>query len=99
MNTDSNKVYYGFTKHKDKDDIIFDRPFMTRSESRKLTSSRASIAMQKVGDKVYVGVVVCSEGDNFSRKLGRQKAEERMRTGNEGFTVPESLSNKFRDDH
>jgi len=101
MSVDSNKVYFGFTEHKDRVPEYVKRTDMwSRKDRREGTTARATVAMQKHGSVVRLGVVVCSEEDNFSRKVGREKAEARMNsTEAEMFQVPDSLSSRFKDDH
>ena len=43
-----------------------------------------TIALRKDGDKFVYGVSICSRYDNFSRKYGREVAENRL---NQGFGI------------
>jgi len=44
----------------------------------------ATIAIKKVGNKFHYGVAICSKYDNFSKRYGREVAENRL---NQGFGV------------
>ncbi len=51
----------------------------------------ATIALRKEGDKFYYGVSICSKQDNFSRKNGREIAENRLNQGFGIMEVPKNL--------
>lgn len=42
---------------------------------------RATIACRVVEDRIQYGISVCTAGDNFCRRQGREKAMERMLAG------------------
>jgi hypothetical protein len=48
----------------------------------------ATIALTKVGDKFHYGVVICSRYDNFSKKFGREVAENRLKQGFGVLDIP-----------
>lgn len=51
----------------------------------------ATIALKRVGDKFHYGVAICSKYDNFSKKLGREVAINRMEQGFGVLEVPKPL--------
>lgn len=51
----------------------------------------ATIALTKVGDKFYYGVAICSRYDNFSKKFGREVAENRLKQGFGELEIPAPL--------
>ena len=53
----------------------------------------ATIALTKVGDKFHYGVSICSRYDNFSKKHGREVAENRMKQEFGVLEIPAPLSN------
>jgi hypothetical protein len=52
----------------------------------------ATIALKKVGDEFHYGVAICSRFDNFSKKSGREIAENRLNQGFGKLPVPKVLS-------
>lgn len=52
----------------------------------------ATIAMKREGNKFYYGVCICSKQDNFSKKLGREIATQRMEKHFGVLGVPEVLT-------
>lgn len=51
----------------------------------------ATIAIQRIGDEFHYGVAICSKYDNFSRKYGREIAENRLNQGFGIIPVPSPL--------
>ena len=51
----------------------------------------ATIALTKVGDKFHYGVAICSRFDNFSKKDGREVAENRLKQGFGELEIPAPL--------
>lgn len=49
----------------------------------------ATIALTKVDDKFYYGVSICSKYDNFSKKFGREVAQNRLEQGFGVLEVPD----------
>lgn len=50
--------------------------------------SAATIAVQKVGDQFKYGIALCSKYDNFSRKKGRELAQQRLEAGFASMKTP-----------
>ena len=59
-----NKIYFQHTSK-----------FLTTKAKFSLPST---IALKKVGNVFLYGVSICGEGDNFSKKIGRELAEKRL---------------------
>lgn len=51
----------------------------------------STIAIKKVGDNFHYGVSICSKYDNFSKKYGREIAENRLNQGFGILPVPKPL--------
>lgn len=51
----------------------------------------ATIALKRVGDEFHYGVSICSLYDNFSKKSGREIAENRLNNGFGTLPVPKVL--------
>lgn len=51
----------------------------------------STIALQRVGDTFHYGIAICSKFDNFSKKAGREIAENRLNQGFGTLPVPETL--------
>lgn len=51
-----------------------------------------TIAIKKDGNEFKYGISICSKRDNFSRKLGREVAENRMNQGFGLIEVPASFA-------
>lgn len=92
------RTYFGFTPHID----INDPTIVMLLKEGVITTARGTVAICVKEGVVYWGITVCSEGDNFSRSVGRRKAEERLKFGGPGsgsFKVPEKLKELYIDDH
>ena len=50
-----------------------------------------TIALTKVDDKFHYGIAICSKYDNFSKKHGREIAENRLKQGFGEVEVPKTL--------
>lgn len=92
------KIYHSFTPHVD--------PISREVVWKGATTARVAIAVRKVGNDIQYGMTVCSETENFCRKLGRELAEDRLINGGQGsgsFTIPPKLLAMFyaekMDDH
>lgn len=89
---DSNKVYFAYTKHVDVMFSYLDPLYIP-------DTTRATVAMRKVGNEIHFGISVCSEGDNFKKEIGRKIAEERLNAGYGKFLIGSHMAGKFKDDH
>lgn len=87
------KIYYAFTPHIEP--IL--RPW---GNDKEFTTARATIAMRKVGNYIYHGTAVCSEGDNFNKAFGKQLAKARMEAGTASkFLITEVMKTRFEDEN
>lgn len=63
-----------------------------RSEKIKSgTNKPATLAISRIGNYFYYGIVLCSKYDNFDKKIGRTLAEKRMNNIFGLMEVPEHL--------
>jgi hypothetical protein len=53
----------------------------------------ATIAIKRVGNKFHYGVAICSKFDNFSKKYGREVAENRLNQEFGILDIPAPLAN------
>ena len=53
----------------------------------------ASIAIRRDGNMFYYGIAICSKYDNFTKKGGREIAENRLKEGFGALEVPTPLLN------
>lgn len=61
--------------------------------------ARGTLALQRVGNEIHYGMVVCSVEDNFNKKEGRALAESRMKSGWGKFPLDPTHAATFKDDH
>lgn len=43
--------------------------------------NRATVAIKRVGNALFWGLAICTEGDNFSKEKGRELASQRLAEG------------------
>ena len=51
----------------------------------------STIALKREGNFFYYGIAICSKFDNFSKKIGREIAENRRKEGFGELEIPENL--------